>query len=266
MQSPQLTLYFCQSILYWQRCWDTLQLCTTSSTACVCIFVPRACLKLPDTMALCPQRTHKAWFSGCFSSRRRQKRWWRWWWEVIVSWGGRRRKKKQLRHPFHFCLRLLTFRGLLQHKGVCTPGWKCSKAEADPPFPSALICWEEHTQRMISTYTTDKQRRSTMEPLKSTWCSCRHCSGCGRGWWRTGRWTPSPSSGACCRRRSRTPWRTPPSARPPRNAARHTASARSSPAAATSPPWTGRWFYLDGDQNTQSVWRQCVDEWEFPQF
>lgn len=52
----------------------------------VLFLIPKACLKLPDTMALCPQRTHKAWLSGCFSSSLRQKRWCRWCLEVIVSW------------------------------------------------------------------------------------------------------------------------------------------------------------------------------------
>lgn len=36
--------------------------------------------------------------------------------------GRKKKKKKHLRHPFHFCLGLLIFRGLMQHKDVCTPG------------------------------------------------------------------------------------------------------------------------------------------------
>lgn len=48
--------------------------------------LPSACLKLPDTNALCPFRTHRAWFSGFFSIRRRQKRWCLTSWECMVTW------------------------------------------------------------------------------------------------------------------------------------------------------------------------------------
>lgn len=79
-----------------------------------------------------------------------------------------------------------------------------------------------------------------------TWCNCRHCNGCDRGWWLTGQRTPAPFSWACYHRMSRTPWRTPPETQPPHSGAPHTASASSSPAAATSPLWIERWFYLHG--------------------
>lgn len=48
--------------------------------------LPRACLKLPDTNALCPFKTHRAWLSGFFSINRRQKRWCRTSWECMVTW------------------------------------------------------------------------------------------------------------------------------------------------------------------------------------